>query len=173
MSLQIQLNALNDKLQKILKPGVDDVLEKHIELLQHDGTLDKVLKTGQEAPAFSLTNQHGERVSSTDLLKKGPLVVAFTRGGWCPFCAMEAKAIDAIYDQYEQAGVSLVLLTPEAASGIEKWTSETPLKFSVLRDEGNKIGEAFGVVYTFPENLKELYLSKFDKNVPQINDAEG
>lgn len=173
MSLQAKLDMLNTRLQKILKPGVDEILEQHMKSLVTNGFLDHVLKPGMRAPSFSLQNQHGETVSSADLLRKGPLVVCFTRGGWCPFCAEEADAFNTIYDQFEQAGVQVVLLTPQALTGIEAWEQKTPFQFNVLRDEGNRVGEAFGVVYEFPDDLRKLYETAFSKNIPEINDAAG
>ncbi len=173
MPLQEKLEALNARLQKILKPGVDDILDKHMKSLVSDGLLDHVLKPGAHAPSFTLRNQHGDLVSSVDLLEKGPLVASFTRGGWCPFCAEEANAYEEIYDHFLQAGAQIVFLTPQALSGIEEWTQKTPFRFNVLRDEGNHVGEAFGVVYTFPDNLRQLYETAFSKNIPEINDAEG
>ena len=173
MSLQDNLNMLNARLQKVLKPGVDDILENHIGSLTTDGFLDGVLKTGADAPSFNLSNQHDEMISSTALLHKGPLVVCFTRGGWCPFCAEEANAYNAIYDRFEQAGVQVVFVTPQALTGIKEWEQKTSFKFNVLRDKGNSLGEAFGVVYTFPNDLRKLYETAFAKNIPEINDAEG
>jgi hypothetical protein len=51
------------------------VMEGHIEFLRKSGAIDQVLKVGTKAPSFTLKNQHGEDVSSADLLKRGPLVV--------------------------------------------------------------------------------------------------
>ena len=173
MALQEKLDALNARLQKILKPGVDDILEKHINSLRSDGFLTQVIKPGTASPSFELENQHGKRISSAALLARGPLVVGFTRGGWCPFCVEEANAYNELYERFEEAGAQLVLLTPESLSGIKAWVQKTPYKFNILRDESNRIGEAFGVVYTFPEDLKHLYQTALAKEIPELNDAEG
>lgn len=91
MSLQDNLNMLNASLQKILKPNVDDIIEKHIESLTTDCFLNGVLQAGAQAP-FSAFPISTVTMSSTDLLHKGPLVVCFTRGGWCPFCMKRRTA---------------------------------------------------------------------------------
>ena len=39
------------------------------------------------APPFSLPTQKGEQRSLEDYLKKGPVLLAFHRGTWCPTCS--------------------------------------------------------------------------------------
>jgi peroxiredoxin len=90
------------------------VMEHHVEFLRASGAVDQILKPGATAPAFTLKNQHGEDVSSADLLKRGPLVVSFTRGSWCPYCSAEVRALNEAYDQFQQAGIELVVLSPQS-----------------------------------------------------------
>src|SRR5687768_10016101 len=42
------------------------------------------LKIGERAPPFSLPNARGERVFLYEMLQKGPVVLVFYRGAWCP-----------------------------------------------------------------------------------------
>jgi len=44
--------------------------------------MDRIVKVGGTAPAFSLASYDGSRVASADLLAKGPLVLSFFRGSW-------------------------------------------------------------------------------------------
>ena len=139
--------------------------------LRTSGFLEGVLKVGEEAPSFKLINQHGQNIDSQLMLARGPLVVCFTRGGWCPFCAEEAKAYTSVYKKFQESGVEVVFLTPQSFAGIKEWEHKSPAPFSILRDEGNKVGEMFGVVYTFPDKLKQLYERSFNKDIPAMNDA--
>jgi hypothetical protein len=50
--------------------------------LKGSGAEDRALKLGDAAPRFTLFNQDDIQVSSTDLLRQGPLVVSFIRGHW-------------------------------------------------------------------------------------------
>ena len=50
--------------------------------LKASGIEKTALKVGDRAPAFSLFNQDHAQVSSSDLLREGPLVVSFFRGHW-------------------------------------------------------------------------------------------
>ncbi len=70
-----------EMLPKIPKE-VMDVLLRTTEDQVKSGVADKALKVGDKAPDFTLPNLRGESVSLSDLLAKGPAVVAFYRGSW-------------------------------------------------------------------------------------------
>ncbi len=171
MTLEETLSQLREKFGKMLPPEPAAVMDGHIGFLRKSGAVSQILKTGAQAPAFTLKNQNGEDVSSLDLLTRGPLVVSFTRGGWCPYCAAEVRALNDLYDQYQQAGVELVVLSPQSADRAKKQATDDKLKFNLLVDENNEVGKAFGVVYTFPEDLKGVYLNVFKIDIRAVNDA--
>jgi hypothetical protein len=50
--------------------------------LKATGIEEQALKVGDGAPNFTLFNQDHVEISSTDLLRQGPLVVSFFRGHW-------------------------------------------------------------------------------------------
>src|SRR4051794_12798130 len=53
---------------------------------QLESGIDFGLKDGDKAPNFTLANPLGEQVSLYDELEKGPVVLTFYRGSWCPYC---------------------------------------------------------------------------------------
>lgn len=114
MQLEQTLAELKDKFAKILPKSATATMEGHMEFLRESGAVDKILKPGAKVPEFRLKNQHGEDISSVDLIKKGPLVLSFTRGSWCPFCSAEVRALNEVYDQFQQAGIELVVLSPQS-----------------------------------------------------------
>ena len=171
MSLEQTLAGLRDKFAKILPNGATAIMEGHIESLRKSGAVDQILKPGTKAPAFTLKNQHGDDISSVELIKHGPLVVSFTRGSWCPFCSAEAHALNEVYDEFRQAGVELVVLSPQSPDRARKQATAGKLKFNLLVDKDNAIGKAFGLVYTFPENLKNVYRDVLKLNIQAINEA--
>ena len=70
-----------EMLPKIPKEVVD-VLLRTTEDQVKSGVAEKALKVGDKAPDFRLPNVNGESVSLSDVLAKGPAVVAFYRGSW-------------------------------------------------------------------------------------------
>jgi len=173
MSLAQTLAELRDKFAKILPESATAIMEGHIESLRKNGAVDQILKPGAKAPPFTLKNQHDEDISSVDLIKRGPLVVSFTRGSWCPFCSAEVRALNEVYDQFRQAGIELVVLSPQSLDKTRKQAMAGKLKFNLLADKDNETAKAFGLVYTFPEDLKNVYLNVVKVDVQAVNEADS
>ena len=62
--------------------AVIEIFHRATEDLRRSGLAERALKTGDQAPAFTLNNQDGNSISSAELLAKGPLVITFFRGHW-------------------------------------------------------------------------------------------
>src|SRR5882724_4260886 len=77
----------------------------------HDSAMEGVLKAGDRMPEFILPDAEGNLVFSDDLVARGPLVVVFFRGDWCPFCTMTLVALNGVVSDIAAAGASLVALT--------------------------------------------------------------
>ena len=82
MSLADTLNRLRAKSADRHPPETLEIMHRATEALRSSGILDRVLKVGDEAPAFELPNIEGSPVRSSALLANGPLVVTFYRGFW-------------------------------------------------------------------------------------------
>ena len=71
--------------------GVDAIIKKEKEFQQGKNAL----KIGEKAPNFELPNPEGKTISLATLLDKGPVVVTFYRGSWCPYCNLQLRALQA------------------------------------------------------------------------------
>lgn len=70
-------------------------------------------KPGEPFPAFALPDAAGHYRTLDALLAKGPLVLSFNRGGWCPYCSHELRAWNAVLPELTKAGGTLAAITPE------------------------------------------------------------
>ncbi len=82
MSLQEKLAAHKAAFIAKVPPESLALMRRATEELRNSGILDNVLKVGDRAPSFTLPNTAGERVSSDELLRHGPLIITFYRGVW-------------------------------------------------------------------------------------------
>ena len=79
-----------------------------VQSLRHAGVGDEALKIGQAAPDFALANAEGEIVALSNLLAKGPVVLSFYRGKWCPYCVTELEALREALPDIQALGATLV-----------------------------------------------------------------
>ena len=146
------------------------IMERHIAQLQN-GLAKTALNVGDRAPEIVLTNASGKTVDVGALLKRGPVIVTFYRGGWCPYCNLELKAFEQVLPEIKAAGASLVAISPEKPDDTLTTAEKNALSFEVLSDVGQKVGRAFGLVYVFTEELKQAY-NGFGLDIPAKNGAD-
>lgn len=82
MTLQERLNAHKAEFESKVPPEKLAIMHRATEDLRRSGILERVIKVGDVAPEFLLPNLRGEKVSSSELLRRGPLVLTFYRGVW-------------------------------------------------------------------------------------------
>jgi peroxiredoxin len=147
-------------------------MERHIEQLRNGVIARTMLKVGDHAPAIVLRNAKGEIVDIGALRKKGPVIITFYRGGWCPYCNLALEAFQEILPEIKAAGASLVAISPEKPDDTLSTAEKNALAFEVLSDVGQKVGRAFGLVYQFTEELRSAYHG-FGLDIPAHNGAPG
>jgi peroxiredoxin len=147
------------------------IMERHIAQLR-DGLAKTALKVGDRAPLIVLGNAKGETVDVSALLKKGPVIVVFYRGGWCPYCNLELRAFQRLLPRIEAVGASLVAISPEKPDDSLSTAEKNALTFELLSDVGQKVGRAFRLVYDFSDELKSAY-NGFGLDIPAKNGTAG
>lgn len=136
--------------------------------LKASGIENRALAAGDRVPAFTLPNANGEPVRLTDLLDRGPVVLNFYRGGWCPYCNLELAALQAQLPDIQALGASLVAVSPEQPDKAAGTRARHQLEFEVLSDRGNRVSRQFGLVFTLPESIRTIYAS-FGTDLPAYN----
>lgn len=158
MTLQSKLDALKHEFEtKKAPPAVVEALHRAVNDLIASGAEEKALKIGDTAPIFTLPNPVGELVSSAELLTKGPLVVSFYRGVWCPYCNLDLQALEEAREAIEARGATLVAISQQTAANSRKSQRENNVEFTILGDKGGVIAEKFGVRWTLPDYLQMIH----------------
>jgi peroxiredoxin len=68
----------------------------------------------------------------------------------------------------EELGASLMAVSPETPDNALSTREKIDLSFEVLSDVGNKIARQFGIVFTLPEDVREIYAG-FGMDIPASN----
>jgi peroxiredoxin len=140
--------------------------------LANQGIADRALAAGAKAPGFELKSHNRAVVSSAELLLKGRLVLCFFRGRWCPFCVGQLEAMNRILPLIDQAGASLVAISPQTVQQSFFMADQHRLRFPLLSDTGNQVAREFGLVYRIPDDQRDVYRRAF-VNLPFANGDES
>jgi peroxiredoxin len=174
MSLQAKLDAFKADFEAgkppyNVPPAVIETMHGATAELIESGAARRAKKAGDVAPTFSLKDPDGNVVNSADLLRRGPLVLSFYRGVWCPYCNMELQALEAIKPEFDKYGASLIAISPQTAPNSRKSVRQNKLSFPILSDVKGNVGSAFGLRFHLPEYLVELY-KQLKNDLPTLND---
>jgi len=156
--------TLRDELEKQRAATVQKIPQETLSVmvgatreLIASGIAERSTGEGSAAPSFSLPNAQGEPVASESLWEEGPAVVSFYRGGWCPYCNVELRALQQRLPEIEALGARLVAITPETPDNALSTQEKNEIGFEVLSDGGNAVASAFGLTFRLPDAVNDLY----------------
>jgi peroxiredoxin len=121
-----------------------------------------------KAPEFTVKDQNGKQVNLKELRKKGPVVLVFYRGNWCPYCNKELKRLEDSLQLIKDKGAELIAISPETQEGIGKTVEKTKAAYSIISDSGAKIMKAYDVAYRVDDKALARYKS-FDIDLSATN----
>jgi peroxiredoxin len=158
MSLKAQLEACRREYEANAEPEMVDAARRSIEALAETGLVPNAVKAGEIAPLFSLRGWRGGFINLSDLIDRGPVVVSFFWGDWCPFCVLELKALAAAHLEIERLGATLVALSPQARTKSSSPGGGDPT-FPILQDPGCEIAARYRIAFTVPPQFRAAYLA--------------
>jgi len=160
MKFSDQLNSLTADVFAKASTDYGSALEAMRKVIQDSVILGSAPRAGQVFPLFSLPDANGSIVSASELLKRGPLVVAFYRGGWCPFCNLELNALQLALPEINARSGSLVAISPQTPERSAETARLSRLSFHLLTDRGNLFARELGLVYRLPAVMQTDYQKK-------------
>ena len=82
MKLQEQMDSLKRSFSEQAPDEALEIMNRAGEQLRDSGLASKAVGVGDKAPDFSLNNTSETKISLSELLTKGPVVLSFFRGRW-------------------------------------------------------------------------------------------
>lgn len=168
MSLAENIQNFQNELLPTIPEATLNTLMSELQNLVAAGIAEKSIKQGSNFPDFDLPNADNATRSLKTLLSKGPLVVSFYRGAWCPYCNLEINALQSRLPDITAAGGQLVAISPQTPDKSVDQVSNSKLTFEVLSDIDNKLAKECGLVFTLPESLRPIY-SAWEIDIPDHN----
>ena len=157
MTLVTELQDYQAQFRVKAPAAVQDVMAQATQDLAASGIIDRTLKVGDRIPQVTLSDATGKNFSVQTALAQGPVILAFYRGGWCPYCNLELKALQRVLPEIKAAGATLIAISPETPDNSLTTREKNALSFTVLSDVGNKIAKEFGLVFQLPMQLRPIY----------------
>ena len=119
--------------------------------LAQTGLVRHAIKAGEMAPPFRLRRRNGGFFSLSEVLDRGPAVISFFRGAWCPFCNLAMRAFGRAQTEIEQFGATLAGLSPFLGN---EGSSILP----VLSDPECRIAARYRIAFTVRPQFQPAYL---------------
>jgi peroxiredoxin Q/BCP len=101
------------------------------------------LKAGDKAPAFSLLDQEGKKVSLSDFKGKKLLLYFYPKAD-TPGCTKQACSIRDASKELKKYGAAAVGISPDEPDRQKKFDNKYSLGFPLLSDPDNKVAKAYG-----------------------------
>lgn len=156
-TLASQLSAVAEGVSQNAPAPVASSIEESITDLKATFDKSSTIQVGASLPAFKLPNALGNEVTSESLLAKGPVLITFYRGDWCPYCNLALRSLQLHLDEFHAKGVTMVAISPELPNTSLSTTEKNELKFEVLSDVGNKFARQLGIVWDQPKSLESVF----------------
>lgn len=131
----------------VLPAAVAQTIDSGIAHAEAAGLVSHALRVGQTAPNFTLPDAAGQLQTLTSLLERGPVVLTFYRGNWCPYCNVQLRAYQQALPELASQGATLVAISPQTPDATSLTASAQELTFPVLSDVGNKVARQYGLAY--------------------------
>jgi peroxiredoxin len=138
-------------------PAFAAAVEGEARALRASGALERAVRVGDMAPDIVLPDSADGRVRLSDLLRAGPVVLAFYRGRWCSFCTLELRAWQRVLPELRALGAQLVAVSPQDEREIALMRERDRLELHMVSDTDNVIAQRFGVAHVVEPALRETY----------------
>ncbi len=157
MSLTTDLQARAAQSAIKYPEATHKIMNAGIQAVRKANLVTKALKTGDYIPEITLPNAANKRISIQEIVLDKKVILSFYRGGWCPYCNLELKALQQALPEFEKLGATLVAISPETPDNSLTTSEKNNLNFEVLSDIDNTIAKTFNLAFTLPDDLIHVY----------------
>ncbi|EFM12305.1 alkyl hydroperoxide reductase/ Thiol specific antioxidant/ Mal allergen [Paenibacillus curdlanolyticus YK9] len=156
------MNSLNDQLAAVTADFVKAAPQEILEVFARaaDALVNLApegLQIGAKAPDFVLLNPSGNEVRLYEELKKGPVILVFYRGAWCPYCNLTLAAYQHALGDIHATGAQLVAVSPQTPDASLTMQEKHDLQFHVLSDKGNVTADAYKLTFSLQKELIDVH----------------
>jgi len=93
-----------------------------------------IVQAGQTAPDFTLSNQHGEQLTLSELVTEGPVALVFFPLAFSGICTGELCELRDNLAIFDDASVRLVGISVDSVHALRVWAEQEGYEFSIVSD---------------------------------------
>jgi peroxiredoxin len=153
--LDLRMKVIRDAVRRY-SPVFAEAVDRLVDRLQAAEAGANAPKPGERLPSFMLPDSGGQLVSLETLLADGPLVVAFHRGYWCPYCRLHAAALGEVHRQVEGLGTRIVAIAPDRRRFNTQLSAQGGSAVAVLSDIDNAYALSINLAIWVGEEMQAL-----------------
>ncbi|MEM8847180.1 MAG: peroxiredoxin-like family protein [Bacteroidota bacterium] len=168
MTLTEELTQKRENSSKVIPQDKYAVMQQSTKQLLDAKISENAIQKGDTLPDFELPDEKNNKVTLNQTLQGEYLIISFYRGGWCPYCNMELRALQQFSPDFKELGADLVAISPETPDNSLTTSEKNELQFKVLSDIDNQYAKKLNLAFQMPDNLREVYHS-FGLHVDQHN----
>jgi peroxiredoxin len=137
-------------------PAYSKAVDRLVVRLKENGGGENAPRPGEIMPPFMLPDQSGRLVTLESLISRGPLVVMFYRGHWCPYCRLNVSAVVKAQDCIVALGGQIVAIMPETQKYTQQFRSDSGALFPVLTDLDNGYAMSLNLAIWVGAEIQQL-----------------
>jgi peroxiredoxin len=129
-------------------------------------------KIGEAMPPFLLPDDSGQLVGLFDVLRGGPVAIAFHRGHWCPYCHINARALGRLHAKVVASGGQIIAITPERQRYTRLHKAMTEAGFKILSDMANGYALSLNLAIWVGDEVKAV-MADFGRDLGSYQGTES
>jgi peroxiredoxin len=132
------------------------VFDRSIDDLLAQGISADSIKVGDVLEPFTLLDATSSPVTLDEMVKVGPAVIVFYRGGWCPYCNIALRTYQReLLPQLDGFGARLIAISPQSPDESLSTVEKATLEFTVLSDPGSRLADRLGIAFEQADDVLE------------------
>jgi peroxiredoxin len=169
VTLRERLDYIAKKV-RILSPMYADAVDSFVDRLERAGAGVQAPQVGEPMPGFVLPDDQGHLVSLDRLLATAPVVLAFHRGHWCPYCRLNAVGLAEIENEIKP--IQIVAISAETQRYTREIKAEARATFPFLTDLGNGYALSLNLAIWVDEAMSSL-IAGAGWDIPKYQGQDG
>ena len=157
---------------RLHNPAFAHTVDQFVGRLEEHRVGDSAPKPGDPMPPFALSDENGQMVSLAELIERGPAVVTFHRGHWCPYCRISINTLARAQSRMDALGARMVAIVPEKAPFAAEMKFDSNVRFPILSDMDNGYALSLNLAIWIGGEMREMMV-KLKQDLPryQGNDS--